>query len=184
MNTAGFWRGALAALVLSAAGALAFKVFAPLAGSGLGLKLVTLGLSAAYLLWLLARHEARVGRVASAAAWCLAAALLLAFDPALWTWLLVQAGLIWLLRCLYAHDSLRAALLDAGLNGLALAAAIATAAHTRSLFLSLWCFFLLQALYVLIPGTAARPGNSGEHDAFEHAERAAESALRRLATRS
>ena len=184
MNAAGFWRGTLAALVLSTAGALAFKIFAPLTGSGLGLKLVALGLSAAYLLWLLARHEARVGRVASVAAWSLAAALLLAVDPALWTWLLVQAGLIWLLRCLYAHDSLRAALLDAGLNGLALAAAIATAAHTRSLFLSLWCFFLLQALYVLIPGAAVRPGTADDRDPFEHAERAAESALRRLATRS
>ena len=184
MKVDGFWRGTFAALVLSTAGAIAFKVFAPLTGSGSGLKLVTLGLSAAYLFWLLARHEARVGRVASVAAWCLAAALLLAVDPALWTWLFVQAGLIWLLRCLYAHDSLRGALLDAGLNGLALAAAIATAAHTRSLFLSLWCFFLLQALYVLIPGTATRPGTADDRDPFEHAARTAESALRRLATRS
>jgi signal transduction histidine kinase len=184
VNAAGFWRGALAALVLSTAGALAFKAVAPLAGSGLGLKLLTLGLSAAYLLWLLARHEARAGRIASATAWCLAAALLLAVDPALWTWLFVQAGLIWLLRCLHVHDRLRGALLDAGLNGLALAAALATAAHTRSLFLSLWCFFLVQALYVLIPGTATRASPAGDRDAFEHAERAAEAALRRLATRS
>lgn len=184
MNTAGFWHGTLAALVLSTTGALAFKAFAPLTGSGLGLKLVTLGLSAAYLTWLLARHEARVGRIASVAAWGLAAALLLVADPALWTWLLVQAGLIWLLRCLYTHDSLRAALLDAGLNGLALAAAMATAAHTQSLFLSLWCFFLLQALYVLIPGAATRACAADDRDSFEHAERAAESALRRLATRS
>lgn len=183
MNAAGFWRGTLAALVLSTAGTLAFKAFAPLTGSDIGLKLVALGLSAAYLLWLLARHEARVGRVASVAAWCLAAALLLAINPELWTWLLVQAGLIWLLRCLYAHDSLRGALLDAGLNGLAMAAAIATAGHTRSLFLSLWCFFLLQALYVLIPGTATRRRTVDDQDPFEHAERAAESALRRLATR-
>jgi hypothetical protein len=184
MNVAGFWRGSLAALVLSTAGALAFKAFAPLIGSSIGLKLLTLGLSAAYLMWLLARHDARVGRVASAAAWCLAAALLLAIDPALWAWLLIQSALVWLLRCLYVHDTLRAALLDAGLNGLALAAAIATAAHTRSLFLSLWCFFLLQALYVLIPGTATRAGMADDADPFEHAERAAESALRRLATRS
>jgi hypothetical protein len=183
MNAAGFWRGTLAALVLSAGGALAFTALAPLTGSGLGLKLVSLALSAAYLSWLLGRHEARAGRVASLTAWCLTAALLLAVDPALWTWVFVQAGLTWLLRCLYVHDSLPGALMDAGLNGLALAAAIATAAHTHSLFLSLWCFFLLQALYVLIPGARARRGTTGDRHAFEHAERAAESALHRLATR-
>jgi hypothetical protein len=184
MNAAGFWRGALVALLLSALGALAFKVFAPLVGAGSGLKLLTLALSAAYLLWLLARHHARVGRIASAAAWLIAATSLLLFDPALWTWLLVQVALLWLLRCLYAHDSLQAALLDAGLNGFALAAAVATAAHTRSLFLTLWCFFLVQALYVLIPGPAARSAQAPDSDPFDTAERAAQVALRRLATRS
>lgn len=184
MSAAGFWRGALVALLLSIAGALVFKVFAPLTGAGYGLKLLTLALSASYLLWLLGRHGAGVGRVASGALWLAAAAALLVFDPVLWTWLLVQVGVVWLLRCLYAHDSLHAALLDAGLNGLALAAAVATAAHTRSLFLSLWCFFLVQALYVLIPGPAAKTGAADDHDPFEHAERAAETALRRLATRS
>lgn len=184
MNAAGFWRGALVALLLSALGALGFKLFAPLVGAGSGLKMLILALSAAYLLWLLGRHHARVGRIAIVTAWFLVAALLLAFDPVLWTWLLTQVALVWLLRCLYAHDSLRSALLDAGLNGLALAAAVATAAHTRSLFLTLWCFFLVQALYVLIPGPAARVATEPGDDPFDTAERAAQVALRRLATRS
>lgn len=184
MSTAGFWRGAMVALLLSALGALAFKLLAPLAGVGSGLKLLTLALSGAYLLWLLTSHHARVGRFASMTAWLGATATLLLFDPALWTWLTATVVLVWLIRCLYAHTSLQAAMLDAGLNGVALAAAIATAMHTRSLFLTLWCFFLVQALYVLIPGPAAGSTHAPASDRFDTAERTAQGALRRLATRS
>jgi hypothetical protein len=182
MNLAAFWRGAGLALLLSTAGAFAFKVFAPLVGAGTGLKLLVLALGLAYLLLLLARHRVRIGRLASMAAWAGCAALLFALDPLPWVWLLAQTALVWLLRCLYAHDSLRAAALDAALNGLALSAALATAMHTGSLFLSLWCFFLVQALYVLIPATRPVNPEPSADSSFDQAERTARAALRRLAT--
>lgn len=182
MNLPAFWRGAGLALVLSAVGAVAFKVFAPLVGAGPGLKLLVLALGLVYLLTLLARHRARVGRLAGAAAWLVSAMLLWVLDPALWVWLLAQSSLVWLLRCLYAHDNLLAALLDAALNGFALAAALATALHTGSLFLCLWSFFLVQALYVLIPARGSAAAGPAADTAFDQAERAARAALRRLAT--
>lgn len=182
MKRPDFWRSAGLALLLSSIGALAFKFFAPLVGAGPGLKILVLALGLAYLLTLLARHHVRVGRLAATAVWAVSAVLLWTLDPVLWVWLLVQTTLVWLLRCLYAHDSLAAALLDAGLNGLALAAALATAMHTGSLFLCLWSFFLVQALYVLIPARRSATNGPATDTAFDQAERAARAALRRLAT--
>ena len=68
------------------------------------------------------------------------------------------------------------------------ATAVATAGYTRSMFLTLWSFFLVQALFVFIPGAraAVAPGSADidPEDAFAQAHRSAESALRRLATRT
>ena len=69
----------------------------------------------------------------------------------------------------------------------ALAAGIWAATQTGSLFLSLWCFFLVQALFVAIPVNMNRktaPGSSQRdpEDRFQHAHRVAESALRRLSS--
>lgn len=183
MKLPAFWRSVGLALVLSTIGAIAFKLFAPLVGTGPGLKLLVLVLGLVYLLTLLARHHhARVGRLAGSAAWLVSALLLWILDPVLWVWLVAQSSLVWLLRCLYAHDSLLAALLDAALNGLALAAALATAVHSGSLFLCLWSFFLVQALYVLIPARGSAAAGPAADNAFDQAERAARAALRRLAT--
>jgi hypothetical protein len=47
--------------------------------------------------------------------------------------------------------------------------------------LSLWSYFLVQALFTAIPTRAARgPAAASEDDAFERAHRAAEAAVRWL----
>jgi len=55
---------------------------------------------------------------------------------------------------------------------------------THSLFLSLWCFFLIQALFVLIPSSLMPVRNkatsSTRETDFERAHRAAQIAVRRL----
>jgi hypothetical protein len=54
-------------------------------------------------------------------------------------------------------------------------------------FLGIWCFFLVQALFVLIPRSIERksrtvqPGHGGE-DRFQHAYRVADAAVRKLTT--
>jgi hypothetical protein len=56
--------------------------------------------------------------------------------------------------------------------------------RSGSLFLSIWTFFLVQALYVLIPqvlGAKARQGQPGpQNQEFRRAERQADAALRQL----
>ena len=138
MKGPGFWRGALVALALSVLGATAFALLSPLVGAGAGLRALLVGLAALYLGYLLRSSRARAGRLVTVAVWLGLVGVLAALDPPLGAWLAAQVGFVWLVRCLYVHDGLLAAAADAALNGLALAVALGTALHTRSLFLALW----------------------------------------------
>jgi hypothetical protein len=98
---------------------------------------------------------------------------------------LVNAGMIWLVRVLYHHTSMLSAAADLGLTSLAVVFATWAAYRSGSAWLALWCFFLLQAFFVWLPAGDRRrwapqlPAEDGA--AFERARRAAETALRRLA---
>lgn len=188
MNTPSFWRQVGFGLLLSVMGGIVFAALRPLIGTDLVLRGLIVGLSAAYLALLLHDLRARIGLVVTLAGWALVTGLLVAFNPTLWVWLLVQALVVWLLRCLYRYDSLAAALTDAVLNGFALAMAMATARYTHSLFLTLWSYFLVQAIFVFIPrgraGNASFAPEPEPDDAFGQAYRTAEDALRRLSIRT
>ena len=188
MNAPGFWRQVGFGLLLSVVGGVLYTALRPFLGSDLVLRGLVIGISAGYLALLMHALRARIGVVVTLASWLLITAVLFALNPSLWVWLLVQALLIWLLRCLYRYDSLASAIADAALSGFALTTALATASYTHSLFLTLWSWFLIQALFVFIPAsrttttTSAAPTPASD-DAFGQAHRTAEAALRRLALR-
>lgn len=189
MSTPSFWRSVLFALALSIVGALLHMVFVGVFGRALSLRLIVLVVSAIYVLSLLYASPLRSGRMVAGLAWLALAGLLVIFNPVLSVWLVLQTAFIWLLRGLQTYDSLIAAGLDALLCAIALAAAVATAMHTHSLFLTLWSYFLVQALQVFVPrrlqphsSGAAVPGN--DFNDFDSAYRNAEMALRRLSTRT
>lgn len=185
MKRPSFWRGVVVALVLSVIGAVTFTALEPLIGRGLSVRCLIAGLGFAYLCVLLHESQIAIGWIVTAVIWVGLTACLFLFDPNLWFWLLVQVGLIWLVRCLHLHGSFLAAVADAGLNGLALAASLSTALHTHSLFLTLWTFFLVQALHVLIPKLRVPSVQPETHaEGFEQAYCAAEAALRRLSIRT
>ena len=172
MKSPGFWRQVGYGLLLSAAGAVLFAGLSGLIGSATLLRALIVVLGAAYLALLLHGLRVRIGLVVTLACWIAVTLLLFAFDPRLWAWLLAQVAMVWLVRSLYRYDSLAAAIADAALSGLALATAIATAGYTRSMFLTLWIFFLVQALFVFIPGArAAVAPNDGGIDPFPNARR-------------
>lgn len=184
----GFWPEVLLGLALSLAAAAVFSVLRPLIGSADALRLVLLGCAAAYTLWTLRNTRVRSGRLVSAAAFVVLAVALLGWNPMLWSWLAALVGFVWLLRSLYRHDSLLAAVTDAGLSMLAVAAGMASLQHNHSLWLALWCFFLTQALHHVIPsGWGARPAPAGPVSAtaspFDQAYRASEAAFARMAGR-
>jgi hypothetical protein len=175
------------ALALSLAGGALLFALAPLLVAGTALRLLVALLGAAYLIYLLAGSAQRTGRIATLGIWTAVAAALWITSPPLSLYVLIHVGMLWIARSLYYYSGLLPVLADLGLNLLALAFAGWALARSGSPFLALWCFFLVQALFVLIPerirGLARRstPDEVGADDAFQRAHRAAEAALRRLA---
>lgn len=185
MKTLSFWPAVALALAISVLGWVLHSVIGGFVGIGVSLRVVVLVAAMLQVLALLAAHP-RSGRVVAAAGWLALSGLLVLVDPALPVWLVAQTGFVWLLRSLQRYDSLLPAAADALLSGFALSAAIATAMHTRSLFLSLWCYFLVQALAAFLPRRlpASVPPSAACVNDFEASFRTAEAALRRLSLRS
>jgi hypothetical protein len=181
MNGHGFWRNVGTGLLASFAGTVAYHVVAPLAGSDVALRGTIVLLAAIAALALLLDRSHRVGRFVAFAAWLAVLAALLVFDPSLWLWAGVPVFALWLMRSLSRYQSLWQAGADAAIALFAFATAWVALRHTHSVFLALWCFFLVQALTSLIPhARPATPSPAG--DRYDQAQRNAEAALRRLAS--
>jgi len=151
------------------------------------LRLLIAAIGLAYIVYLPSRSPERVGRITAAAAWLLVASVLWFTKPPLLLYVCGHLGTIWLIRSLYFYSSALSAIADMGLNGLSLAAGIWAITRTGSVFLGLWCFFLVQALFVIIPKSinrkpdTSRAGHESE-DRFQHAYRVAEAAVRKLSS--
>lgn len=177
-----FWRELALAGLLAVGGAAGHWLLAPLLGAASSLRL---SLTAVALLALAAasrQGRRRAGRVVVPALGVLALGLLWALDPALPWWLAFIGAGLWLARVLLRHSRALPALLDGGLTALGVVLALATALRTGSPLLSLWCFLLLPALAALLPGASPTPPAASDQR-FDHAQRCAEAALRRLASR-
>jgi hypothetical protein len=184
-DSAGFGRALGAAFALSVCGAAVLAALAPFLGAGTALRAVVALLGLAYMLYVLARSGERVGRVTTIACWLVAASATWFLHPSLAGYVLVHVALVWLVRSLYCYAGLLPAAADLALGALGTAFAVWAARHSGSAWLAFWCFFLVQAFHVLIP--AAFPERRAEaarepDDGFARAHRAAEAALRRIAT--
>jgi len=188
MKTPTFIEGAVVGLIAAVGASIAHTVLRLALPRGESLALVIAGVGLGYCLYLLARSPERAGRLVMVALWIAATLLAWGLAPGPWTQLMVQSGLVWLLRSLYHQPTPLAAVLDAGLIVIGLAAAVWAGLHTGSLLLALWCLFLVQALFVGIRDlvgvrAGSRRGADGPPDPFDLARRAAEAALSRLARR-
>jgi len=184
MKSPGFLPGVAQALVISLVGSVVFSLVKPYLGTDFALRLLIALSALTYGVFLLRDSPVRVGLVTTVALWSLVSGVVWLIPPGLFLFLLAHMGLIWLLRCCYCHQSLLAVLLDAGLQGASLVAALWALQHTGSVMLSLWCFFLVQALFVIIPdqlsGASDALFTEAADTGFQRAHRSAESALRRL----
>lgn len=184
MKGPSFLEGVLVALVAALAAAFSHGVLTLILPRGPALTLVTAGLGLGYLVYLLGRSRERAGRIVMVITWAMVTALSWSLSPGLWTQVLVQAGLIWLVRSLYHQSTPIGALLDLGLIAAGLAAALWAGANTGSLLLAVWCLFLVQAAFSAIPD---RPGATSSDavgpDPFDLAQRAGELAIARLSRR-
>jgi len=179
-----FLGGVAVAFVLAAAGAAVFAALTTVLTGSVAIRATSTLVAGAYVLYLLSRSNERTGRIVTIAVWLSGAVSTSVFAPSLPLFLVAHGVMIWLVRTLYFHASFAAALFDLGITGLAFAAAIWAARTSASLFLAVWCFFLVQALFVAIPEDAnaqAQSGSGFDDQPFKRAQRSAGAALRRLA---
>jgi len=187
MKQPSFFEGVVIALAASLLGSALYSMFSSTFPAAAVLRLLIAGIAFAYVFYLLSRSRERVGRVTVVACWALATGVIWFIEPPLMLYILMHLGLIWLIRSLYFYSSVLPALADLGLNGLSLTAAIWAARQTGSVFLSLWCFFLVQALFVAIPARLNRSNKATQagaenEDRFQRAHRSAEAAVRKLSS--
>ena len=180
-----FIEGVLVALAASLAAGALFATLSLAMPSVPALRWVVALVAFGYLIYLLGRSQARVGRISAVLVWTLSSGLALALPLPLAEFVLLHAGMSWLVRSLYFQAGLVAALADLGLTLFGLAAGVWALTQSGSLFLAVWSLMLVQALFGLIPAELARgprPHGDGtdSQDAFERAERGAEAALRRM----
>jgi hypothetical protein len=157
-----FFEGVTLALAVSIGGSLLASIFSTVLPANMVLHLLIAGPAFVYVIYLLSRSKERTGRVTVIAVWCVAAASIWVFSPSFVMYAVLHLILIWLVRSLYFSGS-----------------------WTGSIFLSLWCFFLIQALFVFIPTSwRGRTFSTMEtpvtENPFDIAHRAAEAAVRKL----
>ena len=187
MKKHSFLHGVIVAAILAFFASAVVATLTPFVGLGGVLRLVIPALALAYLLYLLGRSAERTGRVTTLSLWTALALAAWWFAPPLPVYLLIHVGAIWLVRSLYFYAGLLPALMDLGLSGLSVSAAVWAATRSSSVFLATWCFFLVQALFVAIPPAIkskrqARQRAAVENEAFDNARRQADRALRQLFT--
>lgn len=180
-----FLHGAVAAGILALLASVAVTALRSIAIFPGCYQLVIAAMGLAYLLYVLTVSSERVGRVTTLSLWAGMSLILWLFDTPVGLYLMAQIGAMWLIRSLYFYSSVISAFIDLALNFAALATAYWAAVHTGSVFLTAWCFFLVQALWVAIPPAVKREAR-GLHAArpdtekFERARLRAEKAIQQL----
>jgi len=182
-----FWDGVVVALLASLAGATGFFALSFLFTEEMAIRLAISGLAFFYSLYLLSRSGERIGRITVMLLGCLLSAAVWLFYPPLTLFLILHVLSIWLIRSLYFYSRLFPSLADMGLCLFGIASAFWTLHHTGSPFLTFWCFFLIQAVFVAIPTGnrqtfADEAALSNSEVEFKRAYQAAEAAVRKLST--
>jgi hypothetical protein len=178
-----FLEGVGVALVACVVGGTLYAILPYLFGWDSPLRALIAGLGFAYIVYLLNRSHARVGKVTVASFWLAGAVALWLVHPPFTVYLLLHVGAVWFVRCLYFYRGLIPAAIDLALTGFGLAAALWAAIETGSLLVVLWSFFLCQALFTEIPRNLRPKRRQAAADApFERAHRAGEAALRALSS--
>ncbi len=185
MKPLSFYSGIGVAFGLGLAGSILYSALTPLLGGAPALRMLIALLGLCYLIYLLRHNAERSGRVTAMFVWLVVAGASWLYAPSLTLYCLIHTGLIWLLRCFYFYHGVMPALLDLGLSAFGLAAALWAITWSGSVFLAIWCFFLVQSLFVSIPRSLHRRTDVGQtktarDERFQRAYRDAENAIRRI----
>lgn len=185
MNRPTFLEGAAVALILAVAGASGWHLGSLLLPSRFLSTVLLSSLATFYAIYLIYRSPLRAGRLTALVAWFVLSAGLTLWPTPLLLQAIAYPAALWLLRTACHHPSLLGAAADLALQGMAAGAAVWAFRESGSLFLALWSYFLIQALFAAIPRPVRtpRPTDVPAEHPFDRAEHAAEAALRRIASR-
>ena len=147
-----FFEGLIVAVICSFVGSVAYFSFSSIFPDDTTVKLLITMLSLFYIVYLLSRSIETIGRFTVILLWSVITITLWFFSPSIAVYLLIQLLIVWLIRSIYFYSSLLPAAADFLLTLLSVATALWATSQTGNLFLTLWCFFLTQALFALIPG--------------------------------
>lgn len=185
MRRPSVFEGVWVAAIISAIGAAFLSVYPYAMYLSDPEQLVFTALAGFYIFYLLFRSEEKTGRITIALIWIVVSLVCLFVIGNTLFLLVSQLGMSWLVRLLYYHNGVLTAFADFILICLGVLFAAWASNETYSTFLTLWCFFLVQSLFVLIPANISIKGNSRQHnidtsDRFAHAHQVAEMAVRKL----
>lgn len=181
------FEGTILALVISIAASLFFNVMSSLLSGGFVFRILISLICLIYLLYLFSRSQQKTGKITIFSLWLLIALLNHLITDSVLLYITIHISAIWLIRSLYFYNSVLSSLIDLFVTITALASSIISWNHTGSLLLSIWCFLLVQSLFVFIPRQA---WGSSKYDSstiatnttFEKAYHNAEAALKKLNT--
>ena len=185
MKKATFFEGVGFALISSIVVAVIFTVMSHVFLNSNIFRILVAGLSFSYIIYLFLRSNERIGKVTVISTWFIITLFSLVFVSSLLLYIVIQLLMIWMMRSLYFYNNVFSALTDLALTGMSLVVAIWAMSVSGSVFLSFWCFFLMQALFVFIPKNfigkdKTEPVFPINDDRFEQAYHTAEVAVSKL----
>ncbi|HFD11886.1 MAG TPA: hypothetical protein ENJ32_05390 [Crenotrichaceae bacterium] len=185
MKKPGFLEGVLVALLVSTAGSIVYQLLSRSYTDVTTWRFLIVFVSAVYGFYLLKRSHRYGGRLITCVFWLLMLLAAWFYVPAIREFVLMNVVSVWLLRSLYFHDNVISVLLDLGLNLFSLAVSLWAFVQTDSISLSLWCLFLVQALFPVIPGNCFNKEKNHENNRdskYQHALQIAEAAMETLSS--
>jgi hypothetical protein len=184
MNKPDFIEGVVVAFMICITALIGFFIVGLLCNQTDTWRVLITMISLGYSIYLLGRSQQRTGRITVLASWLLIAIATWLYQSSLIHYALIHLTTLWLIRSLYFHINLRSVMLDLGLIVLGVAIAFWALIHSGSPLLSLWCVFLVQALFVAIPDTIKQASSTqtatNSNAKFQQALRTAESAMNSL----
>lgn len=186
MSRSHFWPGVAFAAAAAVGGSLLASGLVPLIGAVGATRLVITLLALGYLIFLLTRVETGVGRISTFALWAGVALAAWVWIDSFMLFLALHVSVLWLVRALYFHSSVLAALVDGVLFAFGLVCSLGTLLKTDSTMLGIWVFFLIQALFSSLPSlrSGGAPSTPAAPERFTDAHKRAEIALATLIDQS
>ena len=187
MKSPGLLEGIVVAIGASIAGGILIALLPMVSSEYTAIRTLLSVLAIGYMLYLMKRSNERTGRVVMISLWLIVTLGSLLLGTSLIGFALVQVASVWIVRSLYFQPSPLPALLDLGLVAFGLVTSAWAILQTGSLMTAIWCFFLTQSLFVLIPGFSRNRDVQNcfipvEQDRFKSAHRVALDAVRKLST--